>query len=121
MLTTQVDELFALRQKRLEAQKEVDAMHDEENRITDWIIDAMNAEGMSTLGGVTVTATLKHGRKPVVEDWSQLQRHIRETGDIDLLQMRLKESAVTERWQTGDDVPGVTAREVDTLSLSKVK
>ena len=67
----------------------------------------------------TVTAVWKS--QSVVENLAQFQAHIIATGELDLLQNRVSEEAVRQRWDVGNSVPGIARRDFMRLSLSTTK
>lgn len=119
-LAKKADRLFVLREQRLAAQKVVDEMQDEEKTITAELIAAIDKSDARGVVGQKVRVTVVTKPTPTVTDWSALQAHIVATGQFDLLQKRLAEPAVRERWQDEKEVPGVGVFNVVRLSLSKV-
>ena len=118
-LESRIDALFTLRAKRLQAQKEVDALEAEEKELGAAIKEDMMASGQDELSGHLGKFKLKYDQAPVVVDWTVLYNHILETGNFDLLHKRLGVAAVKERWQGGDDVPGVGREDTVTYYVGK--
>lgn len=58
--------------------------------------------------------------KPIVNDWGRLYRYIEEQSTFDMLQKRLNEAAIKERWADGIVVPGVERAMIFRLSVRKV-
>lgn len=118
-LAVQADELKALQTKRLDLQKEVDALKAEEAKQTDALIQALTEVGATSIGGQTVRATIVHGSVPAIMDWDAVQAHIATTNAWDLVRRQLVDTAVQARWDAGEVIPGVGARTVVKLSLTK--
>ncbi len=100
---------FALREKRLALNRQADELEQQEKDILyAWSKDFEDS-GEKAVSEVGTDFTLKATRKDVtvVVDWTTVLDHIRETGEVDLLQKRLTESAVKARWDSGKEVPGV--------------
>jgi hypothetical protein len=57
---------------------------------------------------------------PRVADWDKLYAFVKKTGSFDLLQRRLTDSAIQERWEAGKSVPGVETFNAVSVSINKV-
>jgi hypothetical protein len=57
---------------------------------------------------------------PQVQDWPTLHKYILRTKDFSLLQRRLSESAIKERWDDSKKVPGVEPFNAVKVSVTKV-
>ena len=118
-LATQADELKAIQTKRRDLQKEVDALKSEEGIKTDALIHALTEVGATSIGGQTVTATIVRSSAPANMDWDAVQAHITTCNAWDLVRRQLVDTAVQARWDAGEVIPGVGARIVVKLSLTK--
>jgi hypothetical protein len=118
------DLLFATREKRLALQKQVDAIQAEETALRNHIIDNL-AKGDDRGGvGKTHMVTVYTDKIPRIADPDALFAHIKKTGEFDLLQRRLNDKAVKERWEDPKNkkgVPGVEAFPIVKVSLTKKK
>jgi len=115
------DDWWTARKNRLVAKHEMDELEKIERGLKSKLIDTLKAAAISSIGGKQVKAELKLKKRPAVENWSELYAHIKKTGDFDLLQKRLTDSAVEARWEDKQDIPGVYAMEVDDLAYSEIK
>lgn len=115
------DTWFKLRADRLAKDKEAAALKKDENAAKEALIKSLLAQKATGIGGSTVNVSLKTKKKPIVNDWPVLHAYIRETGEFDLLQKRIGEGAVAERWEEGIEIPGVVSFDVDDISYSAVK
>jgi hypothetical protein len=102
-----LEELYTLRRKRLDFQRQADLLEQQEKTIATAIINEWVATGKTTedMGGVTVT--LKATIEPVVHDWPALLTFIVENNAVDILQKRVTPTAVKARWNDREEVPGV--------------
>jgi hypothetical protein len=116
-----VDKLFLDRQTRLVAQKEVDKLKEAEDSLLKDIMKEMHSVGIPECVGAVAQFKIELDEVPEVEDWTMFQEHIRRTGQLDLLQKRPMVSAIRQRWESGDDVPGIARVETEVPKLSKVK
>ena len=114
------DLVWDLRQRRLEAQRAVDDLAAQESAVREHIIQTLpksEARGVAwSLCRVTVVT------KPVprVEDWPKFYAYVAKTKAFDLLQRRLTDAAVRERWEAGDKLPGVVEFNAVTLAVEKL-
>lgn len=113
------DLLFDLREKRLKAERQVEAMRSEEARLKDHIINALPKGDTGARGRhhqvAVVTATV-----PRVVDWDRFHQYIKRTGAFELLQRRVADAAVAERWDDRKTVPGVEPHTIVKVSLTKI-
>lgn len=113
------DLLFDIKTKRLALQAEAEEWQRQETALTEHIIRTLPKSDSGAMG--------KHHKvqvitkvKPRVTDWAALFNYVKRTGAFELLQRRLSEGPVQERWEGGKQVPGVETFNVVTLSLTKV-
>lgn len=108
-----LSEYLTLRQERLDLQKQVDIMDQKEKQLKADLVEQLLAAGATKLqeqhGDVTVGVRMSRTDEPNVDNWMELLEHIKETGDVDLLQKRVTASAVKQRWEDGLTVPGVSS------------
>jgi len=114
------DKLYELRQKRLEQQKVVDAIEAEEKALKEHIINTLPKSEASGVAGKLARVTLVTKEVPQVEDWDAFYKHVKKTGQFDLLQRRLTDAAIKERWEHGKEIPGVKHFQAVTVSINKV-
>lgn len=114
------DRLYEIRQKRLEQQKIVDALRAEETELKQHIIDTLPKSEASGVAGARARVTITQKKVPQVKDWDAFYNHIKETGNFELLQRRVGDPAVRERWDNGESVPGVEHFNLISLSINKV-
>jgi hypothetical protein len=112
------DKLYDLRQKRLAQQKIVDELEAEEKALKEHIINTLPKSETSGVAVARVTITSKD--VPQVENWDLFYKHVKKTGEFELMQRRLSDSAINERWEQGKKIPGVKSFTVVSVSLNKV-
>jgi hypothetical protein len=106
--TNLCEQYHTLREKRLALQREADLLEQQEKDILYEITKSWNLanEGYSGYeGGYAYKGVRKLVALPI--NWEAILQHVRQSGDVDLLQKRLTESAVKARWDAGFTVPGV--------------
>lgn len=114
------DLLYELKQERLKQQKVVDALAVYESALRDHIIAELPKSEALGVTGHKARVTVVTKDVPTVKDWDALYAHVRETGHFELLQRRLGDKAVAERWDQGVAVPGVEPFTAVTVSLNKI-
>lgn len=115
------DALYRLRERRLALQHELDELATEETRYREHLIGALEQQGLTSVAGHAARAGLTEMRIGHVTDWDAFQAHVIATHDFSLLQRRLNDGALRERWAEGEAVPGVEAFPVTKVSLTKVR
>lgn len=114
------DKLFALKAERLTQQKLVDAIEAEEKALKAYIIDNLPKSEASGVAGKLARVTAITKEVPQVEDWTIFYKHLKKTGQFELIGKRLSDTAIRERWEAGKEVPGIKHFTVVTLSLNKI-
>ena len=121
LLATKADAYKELRDKRLALKREVDSLYQQEKDLKhELIVYLQSSKGVTGVSGHLCRIALRPKHTAQVEDWDALYDHIRKTGEFELLQRRVGEGAVKERWDDGAVVPGVIDYQTDDLSVTKV-
>lgn len=120
-LSEAVDKLYAAREARYVLQKQIKALEKEESELRELIISNLPKSNSNGLAGKVALAKIEVKEKAVVVDWEKFYVYVGKKKAFDLLQRRLNESAVIERWSNKEDVPGVGTFNAVTLSLTKLK
>lgn len=108
-----------VRAERLEIERKAREKQENETALKSWLIEVMREqkyEGNLIDGRITGLTTQKVA---TVSDKEALLKHIRATGELELLQFQLLRSAVDERRDAGIKVPGVEYIDVYGLSDKK--
>lgn len=114
------DALYITRNARLAMQKLVAELDERETQIENMIIDTLPKSDQTQGAGKLARVGIKKSVKPIVEDWAKLYAHIKRTGHFELMQKRLGEPAVQERWDAGKPVPGVGEFNVIKVTVNKL-
>lgn len=114
------DKLYETREKRLELSRKVAELEEIEKRIKEHLIAQLPEQDASGVAGKTCRISLVHKQVPYAKDWNDIYKHIKKTGHFDLLGRRLNSKAVEERWENGEDVPGVETYTTTTVSINKI-
>ncbi len=114
-----IDDLYALRARRMALSKEVDELKAQEAELRGIIITQLRDIGLDGGKGSTANALITTSTQAQITNWPAFFEYIRETGGGDLVQKRVAIQAVRDRWDSGEEIPGLTAVEVVDLSLTK--
>jgi len=115
------DLLYKLRDEKAAAKKVVDAIEADEKMVKEYIIQTLpksNAEGVT---GKVANVAVVRKEVPQVKDWDKFYAHVKRTNAWDLMQRRLSDSAVKERWEAGKKIPGVEVFTAVSVSCTKAK
>lgn len=116
-----VDNYHLKKQERLKADRTASALKKSERNLKETIIHHLREQDVKVIGGTYLTVTLQKIGRPSVADWPTLYEYISENEAYDLLHRRLTTSAVEERWENGENIPGVVEVDVYELSESTVR
>lgn len=114
------DKLYETREKRLELGRKVKELEDIEAKLKQHLIEKLPEQESSGISGKSCRVSLVNKEVPYAKDWQEIYKHIKKTGHFDLLGRRLNASAVQERWDNGNDVPGVETYTTTTVSINKI-
>lgn len=119
-LAQAVDEYFQTREQRLQMQKEVDAIAKKESELKKFLIDNISKSDATGVCGKLMRATIKTAEEATVTDWPAFYAFVHKKKAYELLQRRVLGSAIKERWEDGQAVPGVDKVLVPSISLTKL-
>jgi hypothetical protein len=114
-----IDQHFALVERKRTAQRGIDELSKEMETLQLAIIEEMKKSGLTAARGKSGMATKSVKVVPQIEDYDALIKHIKKTGDFDLLQRRVSVTAVKERWEQEIPIPGVIRYSEVTLHWTK--
>jgi hypothetical protein len=114
-----IDSLYALRERRLDIEKQVKEMKQQEYELRNQILMALGESGLAKASGQLATASIRVSTIPVVEDWDSVYKYVAENDRFDLLQKRLSTVAWRDLAESGTLVPGTASVEDTDISLTK--
>lgn len=109
-----------VRELRLAMAKEVEAVEEFEKEVRQHIIDNLSKSDDTGAAGLRYRAQVLTKVKPTVSDWPALQAHILKTSNFDLVQKRISDKAVADRWEAGEAIPGVERFNSVDVSITKI-
>lgn len=101
--------------------KRQDALKEEEVAIKQHLIDNLPISEAEGVTGKRANALITRKSVPSVKDWDKFYKHILKTKDFSLMQKRLSEAAIKDRWEAKEEVPGVEAFVVVGVSVTTKK
>lgn len=114
-----VDLLYRARERRLEMQRETERVEKLENQIKAHFVETLSANSTG-LAGRVARVQVETKLVPTIENSDKLFAYVKRTGAFELLQRRLNETSVKERWEAGKEVPGVAAFHAKKISCVKL-
>lgn len=114
-----IDALYALRERRLDIEKQVKEMKQQEYQLRNEILLALGESGLAKASGQMATASVRVSTIPIVEDWESVYAFIVDNDRFDLLQKRLSTVAWRDLAESGTLVPGTASVKDTDISLTK--
>lgn len=118
-LSELIDAYAIERNKRDDLQEKVVACTNRMSTLESDILQAMSAEGITSVGSALATATMKQASRPSIKDWAAFYAYVKETGAFELLHKRLSSTAFQERWDAGEVIPGTEKSEFWEVSIRR--
>ncbi len=118
-LGSTIDELYALRERRLDIEKTVKELKSQEHELRQELIGILNESGLAKASGHQATASIRTSTVPIVTDWDQVWEYVADHDRFDLLQKRLSTVAWRDLQESGTLVPGTESIEDVDISLTK--
>jgi hypothetical protein len=114
-----VDKLDSTRKARLVLQREVEELKKVESELQDHLIRNV-PKGSAGVFGRVMKALITTKDIPQVADWPAFYKYVMKKKAFELLQKRLSATAIQERWDAGEKIPGVEVFTTVGVSLTKI-
>jgi len=117
------DELGTKRAERLAADKVAAALATEESRLSGLLLLYMRENQLTSIGGAlhTVTVASEPDLMPAVKDWGAYWEYAVANNAPEMFERRPGKLACRERWEAGEEIPGVEKFPVYKLTVKGVK
>ena len=112
-----LDELHSTRVEIKSFQELENKLKKHQRALEATLMTKLDQQGVDRVGNEVCTVSLKKEIVPTVEDWEAVQRHVRDTGQFELLQKRMSATAYRELRTMNLDVPGVKATELTRINF----
>ena len=121
-LATLADRYWHTREQRIAADKVAKDLKTAESLDEATLIKEMREQQLTAIGGQRVRLSIPTTPEyvPAVKDWDALYQHVLQSKDFSLLHKRVGTAACKERWDAGEEVPGIDRYPVYKLSKSGV-
>ena len=119
-IATMADVYYGTRAKRLELKHQLDDMKRQEDALQIELISILKNQEVDGVQGKVCRVSLKPFIQPLVVDWDKYDEYILSEGDLSLLERRMGVSAIRERWDAGEEVPGVKEDHIHKLGINKI-
>lgn len=113
------DMLYKLRAKRLEIEAKVATIKADEETLKEHLIKNLKADDANGIVGKIAKVNVISQKIGRAEDWDAFYSYVASTGQFELLQRRLSDTALRERWDAGEPVPGVVPYTILKTSVTK--
>jgi len=116
------DQLYKLRQKRLEIEKKAEELKEQEKLLREYLLENLPKHGADGIAGKLCRVNIVIKEIPIAEDWDAVHDYVRRNaskGGFAILQKRLNVSAVREILASGKTIPGIGIMEQKDLSVTK--
>lgn len=119
-LSERLDTIATLRKDRLALQKTIDKMKAEEDGLATALASELREANIEELRGEVGKIKLKTTESADVVDYPAFYQYIKEHDAFDLLQRRVSLAGVRERWQEGNEIPGVARVLEESFTLGTI-
>lgn len=117
------DEYKKLRDERLAADKVVKDLATKEQAAYASLVQQMRLQEITSVGGkvATVSIPVEPEYVPAVSDWSAFWQYAKENDAPEMFERRPGKAACKERWEAGEEIPGVSKFPVYKLTIKGVR
>jgi hypothetical protein len=122
-----------VREQRLALERQADVLQKEESALRDHLIASLPKSDATGVAGKVARASIKVKTIATAEDWDKVNQwcldqyalHKRKKDGLEMaafgiFQRRLSDAVVKERWDNGEEIPGVSSLDVKMVSLNKL-
>jgi len=114
------DLLYETREARLQLQRQCERLEKGESALKEHFINTLPKSNTSGIAGLIARIQIEVKPIPQVEDWDAFYKYVKINNAFELLQRRLNESAVKERWEDHVELPGVVVFNAKKVSCVKI-
>lgn len=116
-----VDLLYTTKQERLEIQKKVAELENQEKEIKAWLINNLPKSEASGISGKLARVSIVTKEEPTVIDERKFRRFLQKTKRYELAhKLRPSGAAIKEAWEEGEEIPGIGPFTVVSVSMNKL-
>jgi len=108
-----------LREDRRALEAKAGKLKEDEQRLEDHLIGNLSKENAEGVSGKRAKVGIYVKRIAQPKDWDKFYAFILKTQDFSLLNRAVGQAAVKERWEAGEEVPGIDVYNKVCVSLTK--
>lgn len=112
------DLLKLIKENRLALGKLVEVLNKNETALEEDIVNTLPKSKQGGAVGSIAIATIEKKTIPIVKDWDALYKHLRKTGEFELLDRKLNRKAAKERMDAKKVVPGIGKYDRSIVSIT---
>lgn len=112
-----IDDLFTLRQRKQELEKQIKDIESEYSEIEDALLAKLKAEGTDKGAGKRASVSVSTTTVGNLVDADKFFAYVKKTGYFHLMQRRLSDPAIRELMASKGSIPGVTTFDKVRLNL----
>lgn len=109
--------LESVRREIAELKEAMDTLEKHRKEVERQVYLQMREQDIDYVKGEHCSIRMVEQDVPRAADWETLYAHIQETGEFDLLHKRLSSGAFKDRWEDGENVPGVKRESLKRLAI----
>ena len=102
-----VDRVFNIDREISDKEADISVLKEDRARQIDRLRTLVEGTGVTEVAGQLARAKMGLKSVPRVSDWQEVYAYIQVTGSFDLLHKRIGTKAVEERWNIGQNIPGI--------------
>ena len=112
-----------IREERLAADKKAADLAAREQALKAVLVQQMRLQEITSVGGkvATVSIPVEPEYVPAVSDWSAYWKYAKENDAPEMFERRPGKLACKERWEAGEEIPGVSKFPVYKLTIKGVR
>lgn len=114
------DALYKLKEQKTDLNRQITAIEEQEKLVKEHLIQNLPKDDARGVMGKLSKASIVTKVIPTANDWDAFYKYVLKKKDFSLMQRRLSEGAIRERWEAGEKLPGVEPFNVVTVSVTKL-
>ena len=102
------DHLFDLREQKRELEAKVAKIEAEYKEHEERLFERLEKEGTDAARGKRASVSVSMGTVATVDDWAEVEKYVKRTGNFQLFQRRISDASYRELLELKGAVPGIT-------------
>jgi len=102
------DHLYELRERKRELEAQVAKIDAEYKEHEERLFERLDKEGTDAARGKRASVSITQGIVGNVEDWAEVEKYVKRTGNFQLFQRRISDASYRELLELKGAIPGIT-------------